>query len=311
MFFKLENGGISEITLDLITKDDIIAGYIMLDELEDVAKPLGISEIAVHECRTDENPTRAALDVYEDFSFGIMNIINLEDIKQKRDRVAIFLRRNVFIMVEIIDKDGSSRNMFELAMHRYKTNVTLEKVIFGVMDKMLSGSSERLTEANTKILELERCMANDRLDENINKTIFKMKKNLMLQKNYYNQLVGIGETLEENENELFSEENLRYFALFSAKAHRLSCETSEISENLVHVRESYEAGLNYHMNKTMQFFTVIATIFMPMTLLVGWFGMNFTNMPLIQSEYGYPIIIIVSIIMVSLNLYWFHKKKFM
>lgn len=311
MFFKIEAGGVSETSLDKMTKNDTIAGYIMLGELEDVAVPLGLSDIAVRECLTDENPTRAALDVYEDFSFGIMNIINLADIKQKRDRVAIFLKRNMFIMVEIIDKDGSSRDMFELAMQRYKTNITLEKVIYGVMDRMLAGSSERLAEISAKVLELERSMVNNHLDDSTNKTLFKMKKNLMLQKNYYNQLVGIGETLEENENNLFSEENLRYFAVFAAKAQRLSGEASEMAENLVHVREAYEAGLNYNMNKTMQFFTVIATIFMPLTLLVGWFGMNFTNMPLIQSEYGYPFIIIVSILLVAANLYWFHRKKYM
>jgi magnesium transporter len=298
MFFKIEAGGVSESSLDKMTKNDTIAGYIMLDELEDVAVPLGLSDIAVRECLTDENPTRAALDVYEDFSFGIMNIINLADIKQKRDRVAIFLKRNMFIMVEIIDKDGSSRDMFELAMQRYKTNITLEKVIYGVMDRMLAGSSERLAEISAKVLELERSMVNNHLDDSTNKTLF-------------NQLVGIGETLEENENDLFSEENLRYFAVFAAKAQRLSGEASEMAENLVHVREAYEAGLNYNMNKTMQFFTVIATIFMPLTLLVGWFGMNFTNMPLIQSEYGYPFIIIVSILLVAANLYWFHRKKYM
>lgn len=58
----------------------------------------------------------------------------------------------------------------------------------------------------------------------------------------------------------------------------------------------------------MRFFTVIATIFLPLTLVVGWYGMNM-DMPEYKSEYAYPVVIIVSIVIVVASIAYFKKKK--
>ena len=59
----------------------------------------------------------------------------------------------------------------------------------------------------------------------------------------------------------------------------------------------------------MTFLTVVTTIFMPLTLITGWFGMNFPNMFLMQKPYGYLIVIGVSIALVAAEFYYFRKKK--
>ena len=61
----------------------------------------------------------------------------------------------------------------------------------------------------------------------------------------------------------------------------------------------------------MQFFTVVTTIFMPLTLIAGWYGMNFENMPELKSVYGYPAIIVLSGIIVVGLIVLFKKKKFL
>jgi magnesium transporter len=45
--------------------------------------------------------------------------------------------------------------------------------------------------------------------------------------------------------------------------------------------------IGMHTNRVMQFLTVIATIFIPLTFIAGVYGMNFTNMPELTWEYGY------------------------
>ena len=50
-------------------------------------------------------------------------------------------------------------------------------------------------------------------------------------------------------------------------------------------------------------------IFLPLTLIVGWYGMNFKYMPELTSEYGYPAVIILSILVVVLSLLFFKKKR--
>ncbi|QUN14130.1 hypothetical protein KEC48_06370 [Clostridium sp. C1] len=50
---------------------------------------------------------------------------------------------------------------------------------------------------------------------------------------------------------------------------------------------------------------------MPLTLIAGWYGMNFENMPELKSVYGYPAIIVLSGIIVVGLIILFKKKKFL
>ena len=60
----------------------------------------------------------------------------------------------------------------------------------------------------------------------------------------------------------------------------------------------------------MRMLTVVTTIFLPLSLLAGWYGMNFTGMPELTWKYGYPAAIAVSVGIVILSLWICKKKKF-
>ena len=59
----------------------------------------------------------------------------------------------------------------------------------------------------------------------------------------------------------------------------------------------------------MSILTVVTTIFLPLTLIAGWYGMNFPNMPEFGWKYAYPAVIIVSILVIILEIIYFKKKK--
>ena len=61
----------------------------------------------------------------------------------------------------------------------------------------------------------------------------------------------------------------------------------------------------------MTILTVVTTIFMPLTLIAGWYGMNFRYMPELDAVWGYPVIIIISILIVIGSLLFFKKKKWL
>ena len=50
---------------------------------------------------------------------------------------------------------------------------------------------------------------------------------------------------------------------------------------------------------------------LPLTLIAGWYGMNFRYMPELNWRYSYPVVIAVSIVIVIACLYWFRRKKWM
>lgn len=311
MFFSIHDKAIKEVSLEQLDSHDICVGYLTVDELRDCYKELGLSEIAVKDCMTDFTHFRTSIDVYDEFSFGMINIVDILNLSTRRNRVGFFIKKNLFIMVKIIDKNDGIRSMFLDAIGRFRQNATMEKVIYGVLERLLSSGNRGLVMTERQIMAMEKEVVGGKIDRELNTEIFDLRNRLSTLKNYYEQLIDIGEALQENENDLFEEEDLRYFKIFTDKSERLSNNTQLLCDNLIHLREALDAALNYNLNNTMKLFTIVTIIFQPLTLIVGWYGMNFTNMPELGWKYGYLYVTILSICVVGFILYYFKKKKYM
>ena len=306
MFYSIHNKEIREISLEQLDFHDICVGYLTLDELKSCYQELGLSEVAVKDCMTDFTHFRTSMDVYDEFSFGMINIVDILNLSTRRNRIGFFIKKNLFVVVKIIDKEDSIRQMFLDAIGRFRQNATMEKVIYGVLERLLSSGNRGLVMTERQIIAMEREVVNGKVDPELNTEIFDLRNRLSTLKNYYEQLIDIGESLQENENDLFEEEDLRYFKIFTDKSERLSNNTQLRCDNLSHLREAMDANLN----NTMKLFTMVTIIFQPLTLIVGWYGMNFKYMPELGWRFGYLYVIVLSIVVVGAILYWFKKRKF-
>ena len=83
-----------------------------------------------------------------------------------------------------------------------------------------------------------------------------------------------------------------------------------IRENVLQIRELYQSIQDARQNKIMAVITIVTTIFLPLTLITGWYGMNFVYMPELQWRYGYFAVIMISLIIVIAEIIYFKKKKF-
>ena len=128
---------------------------------------------------------------------------------------------------------------------------------------------------------------------------------------HYEQIIDMTQELEENENGFFSEDNLRYIHLFMNLMARRHDSAASLRDYTMQVRDLYNVELEVKQNKTMTVLTVVTTIFMPLTLIVGWYGMNFRYMPELEWKWGYPIVILVSILIIIFCLILFRKKKWL
>ena len=113
--------------------------------------------------------------------------------------------------------------------------------------------------------------------------------------------------MEENENGFFAKKRLKYFGIIADRADRLMGRTAHLLEYAKQVQDAYQAQVDAQQNRNMQFLTVISTIFFPLTLITGWYGMNFKNMP--ELENGYPGVIILSLVVIAGCIFIFKKKK--
>lgn len=75
--------------------------------------------------------------------------------------------------------------------------------------------------------------------------------------------------------------------------------------------EFYMSTVSNKMNEVIKTLTIISTIFIPLTFLVGVYGMNFKYMPEIDKPYAYPIVWGIMLLIAVAMLVYFKVKKWL
>ena len=145
---------------------------------------------------------------------------------------------------------------------------------------------------------------------NFNIKVLGLKKKISKFYRYYMQLSDIGQALCDNEIGFLEKESLRRFDRFRDRALRLAGETQVLRDYTVQVQEVYQSEIGIRQNDVMKMLTVVTTIFLPLTLIAGWYGMNFVYMPELTMRYAYPAVIGISALIVVLGLLIFKKKRY-
>ncbi|MCM2302729.1 MAG: magnesium/cobalt transporter CorA [Flavobacteriaceae bacterium] len=115
--------------------------------------------------------------------------------------------------------------------------------------------------------------------------------------------------LQKDEVKLIHKNTLQYFRDVYQNLIQVSESIDIYREMTKNLMDLYQSGINNRMNQVMQVLTVIATIFIPLTFIVGIYGMNFDNMPELHWKYGYFIIWGIMVTVVLFMLKYFKRKK--
>jgi len=73
----------------------------------------------------------------------------------------------------------------------------------------------------------------------------------------------------------------------------------------------YLSSVSNRMNEVMKVLTIIATIFIPLTLIAGIYGMNFRFMPELEMSVGYPIVLLIMLCIGVVMILYFRKKRWL
>lgn len=302
--------------------------YLIRERLEEVSR----EEAAGHEVPYVALSTRGEfndnLDFYDmgiDMEFGVPGSTTKAEVNYDAvvgtfhipDRQAIteVYHRFSFAFDEkgivFLDDDGYAREKITNIMRTKKWRLpSMERFLFDFLEQ-ITDDDLRILEKYEDRLDLleERAQADDGagvLDE-----VAGIRSEISALKLHYGQMLDLSQEFEENENEFFAENNLRYFSMYSNRIKTLIDIATAVQEHCIQVRELHRATLDARQNRLMAFLTIVATIFMPLTLIAGWYGMNFTYMPELHSKYAYPIVIAVCVLIVAGCIFYFKKKKWL
>ncbi len=303
---EIFDSNLSEMKRDKMSQHWVIASPDEVCQHNDYFK---FHNSTVAECISPRQYPR--IEVYDDTNFGVINIIEKDQVGFSARELNFYLTKEklVFVVKEkhrIIDNIRAE--IFQNSSSSKSYLLTVSKILYILLDRIASSDSAILSEIEGKISKLEEKVMNDiRID--FTDDIVKLRKQLLYLKRYYEPLVDIVEDLEENENGLIDDSAIRYFKILNNRVIRLNNNVLNLRDYITQVREAYQAQVDINLNKIMKVFTVVTTIFLPLTLIAGWYGMNFKHMPELNWIYGYPFAFILSGIVVAVSLAYFRKHN--
>ncbi len=212
--------------------------------------------------------------------------------------------------VVLVDDTGALlSHLRHIAKEKRWTDGSTGRFVYAFLEQLLAKDLHHLEEIEDRIEELEERVLAGEL-ENFNAPMAELRKETMTLFRYYTQLDDVAFTLRENELGIFSEREQMLFRMFADRVIRLREESQLLREYCSQVQNLFQSEIDTKQNRIMQILTIVTTVFLPLSLLAGWYGMNFTGMPELNWKYGYPVIIAVSVIVVALSLWICRKKKF-
>lgn len=306
MVYVLENDILQSDKIENITTNNnkLFVVVIKFDELKSISDILNINEKLLYDCI---NGRTSKFESYEGLDYISLKIPLINNVLKQSKKVSMFLQKNVLVFIS----DGN--DIIEEVISKSKTGeikgLNLSKLLYAFFDKLTFEDTYHIEELEYEIAALEEGLITSKNDNYLKKIIMLRKKLLKL-KRYYERLLNIAESIEENDNGLVDKKIIRYFRMFTNRINRLYQNVNNLRDYVTQVREAYQAQVDINQNQLMKLFTVVTTIFLPLTLIVGWYGMNF-NMPEYGWSYGYPFVISISVSVVVLCGVWFKKNKWL
>ena len=239
---------------------------------------------------------------------GTFFVPNRRDIQSDEDKFAFALDEKGIVF---IDDTSASKRIIDKIKHRKKWRLpSLERFIYDFLNEIIRSDFRIMESYEHELDDMERDIINED-NELTSKRVNEIRADIRDLKNHYEQLLDLGEVFEENENEFFKDENLRYFRLFINRVERLRDTSNSIRDYTIQIRDVYKTHLDIKQNHIMTILTMVTTVFTPLMLIVGWYGMNFNYMPELNYQWSYPIVFISCILISVLVLAFFRRKKWL
>ena len=212
--------------------------------------------------------------------------------------------------VFFIEDEGKLKAWIDKQTEMFREVDTPKQLLLRIMEHMIEEDTLYFSHMESGLDKLEEEISGGAgRNNNFFTSLTKHRQKLSEFHIYYEQLIDIGELFSTCD--LYqSEQDTQGWDRFMHRVERLQNHVHLLRENVLQIRELYQSMQDARQNKTMAIITIVTTIFLPLTLITGWYGMNFVYMPELQWRYGYFAVIIGALIIVIAEFIYFKKKKF-
>jgi magnesium transporter len=277
------------------------------EELDQLAETHGLHATAVKDCLDPEHLPK--FERYGDLTFIIMRAFDevsephSETIQQITRKIAVFFTDKYFITIHRKDQPFFAR-LREEHLQRAKTReVRLSYVLTDLVNAVVSTYEKPLEEAEHTIEQFEDSLFDSKRANPPLQEIHVLKRRVNLMKRLLWQTMGVIHKLKPP-----FERNAPLFQDASENAESYHFYADELLEEVNNLLGIHLSMASHKTNEVMRVLTVFSAFFLPLTFIVGVYGMNFEHMPELKSKYGYLAVMLVMLGVSATIFIWFRRR---
>jgi len=286
-----------------------IDGIHQVDILEKIGAHFGIHPLVLEDIMNPEQ--RPKIEDFENYIYVIAKMIYFDDRKNdiEAGQLSIILGPNFIISFQ--EKKGDIFNPVRDRIRKARGRIRKMKpdyLAYALLDTIVDHYFIVLEKLGGKIADMEEELVAKPTPETL-QSIYTLKRELIFLRKSIWPLREVVNVLERGEPSLIHKSTVIY--LRDIYDHTIQViDTVETFRDMVSgVLDIYLSSVSNRMNEVMKVLTIIATIFIPLTFLVGVYGMNFKHMPELELPWGYPGLLVLMIAVALAMVANFRKKK--
>lgn len=258
---------------------------------------------------------RPKLELYDDHLFVIASMPYYYDDNLDIIQVSLFVGKNYLVCFSPLHEDPFEpiRERMRLPNNRRFLSQEIDYLLYSLLDLVTDSGFPVLEQFGYQLEEMETDLL-ENPDQRVLAQIHGLKRELLMLRRVLWPQRDLMNSLMRTENPLISTSTQIYFR----DCHDHSVQIIELLESFREMATSmldiYLSSISQRTNETMRVLTIIATIFIPLTFVVGLYGMNFENpdspwaMPELGWYLGYPMVWGI-MIAVTTGMIWFFRRR--
>jgi magnesium transporter len=284
-----------------------IDGLYNQDTIDKLQAHFKLHSLLIEDVVSDQRPKAEEFEEY--FFFTMKMLYRIENLKIDYEQISFVLGKNYLLTFQ--EKEGDLfegfRERIRLDQGRVRKKGA-DYLMYRLIDIIVDNYYNILDHIGDRVDEMEEAVYENPSNNGFN-SIQSLKKELIyLRKALYPLRDALGKVIK-GESDFILDENLPFYSdVYDHVVHLIDSLDAyqDLTSNLLDIHMN---AMNNRMNEVMKVLTVISTIFIPLTFIVGVYGMNFDVMPELRWKYGYPSIWIVMLMVVLGMLSFFRFKK--
>jgi magnesium transporter len=256
---------------------------------------------------------RPKMEDFIDYIFVTLKMLRSseEEKETKTEQVSLILGSNCVISFQ--ENEG---DVFDPIRQRIRANkgrirrMGADYLVYALMDAIVDNYFTILEKLGDRIEEFEEELVANPKPE-ILQAIHRLKREMIFLRKSVWPLREVINRLERWESPLINKTTALYFRDIYDHTIQVIDSVETFRDMLSGMLDIYLSSVSNRMNEVMKVLTIIATIFIPLTLVAGIYGMNFRFMPELEMSIGYPMVLLSMLFVGLLMVAYFRKKKWL